>query len=205
MPRNCMIISGGDFSPIPAPRPDDYVIACDRGYSYAVSCGIHPDLVVGDFDSYDGSIDSNVPVNRFPPEKDDTDTILAVRRAAELGVESVSLYCALGGRMDHTVANLQALIFAQNLGMGSSIHSANTMIHTLKNGSMRLPRRYGWTLSVFSAQDMCYGVNISGVKYPLHNATLSNSYPLGISNEWISPEAFISVEKGILLIVESEL
>ena len=205
MPKSCIIISGGDFSPIPQPGPEDFVIACDKGYAYAQRCGIRPDLVISDFDSFDGDIDPEIPVNRFRCEKDDTDTMLAVRYAVTHGFDEVRLYCALGGRLDHTLANLQTLVFAEEHGLRGSIHSEGTVIHSLRQGSLCLPRRDGWALSVFSATDRCEGVSICGVKYPLDQARLSNAFPLGVSNEWTADEALVSVENGVLHIVEAKL
>ena len=121
MDKHCMIISGGDFSPIPQPGPDTFVIACDRGYAYAERCGIRPDLLVSDFDSYSGSIDPSIPVHRFRAEKDDTDTMIAIRTAIEQGFTSAELYCALGGRLDHTLANLQSMVFAEKHGLSLRI------------------------------------------------------------------------------------
>ena len=203
MEKRCMIISGGDFSPIPRPDPDTFVIACDRGYAYAERCGIRPDLLVSDFDSYAGSIDPGVPIHRFRAEKDDTDTMIAIRTAIEQGFTSAELYCALGGRLDHTLANLQSMVFAEKHGLSMRIHGADTEIFSLRNGSLRLPRREGWSLSVFAMEDRCRGVSIRGAKYELERAELSSAFPLGVSNEWAAEEALISVEDGILLIVLS--
>ena len=205
MDRTCMIISGGDFSPIPQPTPGVFVIACDRGYLYAERCGIRPDLVVSDFDSYSGSIDPDVPVNRFRSEKDDTDTMIAIRTAIDRGFETAELYCALGGRLDHTLANLQSAVFAEKHGLKLRIHSADTEIFTLQNATLHLPRMTGYSLSVFAAEDHCRGVSIHGAKYELENVELSNAFPLGVSNEWAADEAIITVEDGILLIVLSKL
>ena len=203
MEKRCMIISGGDFSPIPRPDPDTFVIACDRGYAYAERCGIRPDLLVSDFDSYAGTVDPTIPVHRFRAEKDDTDTMIAIRTAIERGFTRAELYCALGGRLDHTLANLQSLVFAEKHGLSMRIHGADTEIFSLRNGSLRLPRREGWSLSVFAMEDRCRGVSIRGAKYELERAELSSAFPLGVSNEWAAEEALISVEDGILLIVLS--
>ena len=203
MEKRCMIISGGDFSPIPRPGPDTFVIACDRGYAYAERCGIRPDLLVSDFDSYAGTVDPDVPIHRFRAEKDDTDTMIAIRTAIERGFTRAELYCALGGRLDHTLANLQSLVFAEKHGLSMRIHGADTEIFSLRNGSLRLPRREGWSLSVFAMEDRCRGVSIRGAKYELERAELSSAFPLGVSNEWADDEALITVEDGILLIVLS--
>ena len=201
---SCLIISGGDFSPFTVPA-DAYVIACDRGYAYARSCGVRPDLVVGDFDSYRGELAPGIPLRKLPVEKDDTDTMSALRFALDRGFREITLVCALGGRLDHLLANLQAAVFAAKQGAALRILGADTEILTLRSGTLRLPRKEGWSLSVFAAEDRCRGVSISGAKYELQDAELTNDFPLGVSNEWAAPEAEISLREGTLLIVLSRI
>lgn len=203
--KRCVIVSGGDFGSIPEPGKNDFVIACDRGYTYCERLGIQPDLIISDFDSYDGPIDASIPLNTFSSEKDDTDTMLAVRYAVNHGFQRLLLCCALGGRLDHLIANLQSLVFAQKHGIPAALYSDDTEIYTLQASSLRLPRRSGWSLSVFAADGPCRGVCISGAKYPLMSADLVPSFPLGVSNQWASETAEISVREGILLVVLSRL
>lgn len=203
MAKRCVIISGGEYSPIEGISPDDFVIACDRGYTYAKCCGVVPDLLVSDFDSYSGPVDEGIPVNKFKSEKDDTDTMIAIRFALEKGFDEAVLLCALGGRLDHTLANLQSLVFAQSRGLPCSIVSPDALVCTLQNGSVCLPRRPGWGFSVFAAQDLCTGVSITGAKYPLTDAALTGGFPLGVSNEWACDSAEISVKSGVLLIIQT--
>ncbi len=204
MVKRCLIISGGEYAPFDPPVEGEFVIACDRGYAYAKRRGLRPDLLIGDFDSYDGAVDAKVPVRRLPIEKDDTDTLSALRAALELGCGRIRLVCALGGRLDHLIANLQAAVFAARHGAFVLIQSADTEIHTLRAGTLRLPRREGRSLSVFAAE-RCRGVCIRGAKYPLEDAELLPDFPLGVSNEWADEAAEISVREGTLLIVLSKL
>lgn len=203
--NRCVVISGGDFSPVSGISPDDFVIACDRGYVYCERLGLRPDLIISDFDSYSGPVDSEIPLNRFVSEKDDTDTMLAVRYAVEHGFHELLLCCALGGRLDHLIANLQSLVFAQKHGLPAVLLSEDTEIRTLAGGALRIPRREDRSLSVFALDGPCQGVCITGAKYPLANAELLPSFPLGVSNTWAGEEAVISVEEGILLIVLSKI
>ena len=203
--NRCVVISGGDFSPVSGISPDDFVIACDRGYVYCERLGLRPDLIISDFDSYTGPVDSEIPLNRFVSEKDDTDTMLAVRYAVEHGFHELLLCCALGGRLDHLIANLQSLVFAQKHGLPAVLLSEDTEIRTLAGGALRIPRREDRSLSVFALDGPCQGVCITGAKYPLANAELLPSFPLGVSNTWAGEEAVISVEEGILLIVLSKI
>ena len=201
--KTCLIISGGDFHPF-QPGNAQLILACDKGYEYALRCGVTPDLLLSDFDSYDGAVSAQVPVHSFPSEKDDTDTMLAIRYALEQGCDRIELVCALGGRLDHTLANLQSAVFAQERGARVHIQSPDTEIYTLADGELVLPRREGWSLSLFAA-DRCEGLSIRGAKYNLDNAVLTSGFPLGVSNQWAEPEAVIRVEKGTLLIVLSKM
>ena len=202
MHRRCVIITGGSFSPLTDIQTTDFIIACDKGYGYAQQAGLRPDLLVGDFDSYTGSIDPTLTIQRYRPEKDDTDTMIAMRYAVEQGYSEIVLFCALGGRLDHLYGNLQAAAFATAKGCRVEINDQNTTFYFLQNGTICLPRREGFSLSIFSFTDRCYDVCIRGAKYPLDHATLTNTFPIGVSNEWVN-EVEISAGQGILMIVLS--
>ncbi len=205
MVKRCLIISGGEYTPFEKPEEGCLVVACDRGYEHARRAGIRPDLLVGDFDSSAADVEEGVEILRFPPEKDDTDTLLAVRMALARGCRELTLVCALGGRLDHLLANVQTLVFAAEQGCAARICSPDTEILALREGSLRLPRREGFSLSVFAADGLCRGVCLRGAKYPLEDAELRPGFPLGVSNEWAAPEAELSVREGTLLIVEARI
>ena len=205
MSKQCLIITGGEFAPFAPPVEGEYVIACDRGYEHARRAGIRPDLVVGDLDSCRVELESGVPLRRLPVEKDDTDTMSALRLALSEGFRDIRLVCALGGRLDHLLANLQSLAFAAARGASVRIESPDTEIRTLRNGSLRLPRREGYSLSVFAVDGVCRGLCIRGAKYTLEDAELRPDFPLGASNEWSAEEAEITLRAGTLLIVESRI
>lgn len=199
------IITGGDFAPIPPLPKTEHVIACDKGYEYALRCGIEPELVVGDFDSCSVSPALGVPVERFRAEKDDTDTMLAVRHALDSGAQSINLICALGGRLDHLLGNLQSAVFAAKRGVPVSLRDDDTEIMVLPPCALSIERRSGFSLSLISAVDECTGVCISGVKYPLDNATVTNSFPIGVSNEWRADWAELSFKSGVLMVIMAKL
>ncbi len=202
MSKICAIISGGEYSPINIPK-DAFVVACDRGYEYAMREGIKPDLVIGDFDSYDGELPVDVPVMRLKAEKDDTDTMVAVKYAIENGFDEVRLFCALGGRFDHAFANLQSGVYAKAHGLNLKVLSDDTEIYFLSNETVSFPRREGYSLSVFALTDSCSGLTLKGTKYPLESFTLTNTFPLGVSNEWRADAAEITVSDGVLAVVLS--
>jgi len=204
MGKRCVIISGGEYSCIEV-EAGDFVIACDRGYEYAAKNNIVPALVVGDFDSFSGNIRDGVAVLKQKREKDDTDTMTAVRYALREGYNDIRLYCALGGRLDHLYANLQAAGYAAQKGAQCMIKDECTVIVFIKNGLLRLPRLDGFSVSLFSFTSVSEGVTTAGLKYPLFNATLENTFPWGASNEWTAEEATVTVQDGILMAIMSKL
>lgn len=205
MTKRCIIISGGDYSPITDIKSEDFVIACDKGYEYAQKDGIKPNLIIGDFDSYNGDLNTDIPIDRYKSEKDDTDTMIAVKYAVENGYNEIVLFCALGGRFDHTIGNLQAAAYATLRGLKVIIPSEDNIIYTITDTTLSLNRRNGYSLSLFSLTDTCEGVSAHGVKYPLDNAVVTNGFPIGVSNEWADEKAIISVKSGVLMIVLSKI
>ena len=165
MKKLCAIISGGQSDDLTGIRDADFIIACDWGYAYAKEAGIRPDLLVGDFDSYRGALDKSVPVLDLPVEKDDTDTMAAVRWAVSEGFSELRLYCALGGRLDHLMGNIQALGFACERGVKASLLGRAARLYFLKNGAVAIPPLPGYSLSVLALTDRVEHVCISGVKY----------------------------------------
>lgn len=181
------------------------VICADSGLKYAQSLGIEPDIIVGDFDSYTGSLPENVDIRRSVPEKDDTDTMLAVKLAIENGADQISIYGALGGRFDHTFANVQTLGFALEQGCEAVIEDSDNVIMMQSRGIRRYKRRDGWYFSVFSYSDRLCINSLSGVKYTLENAVMTGSFPLGVSNEFVSEEAVLDIKEGTALVVLSKM
>ena len=202
--NKCYIITGGELSSLPKNNLNVFTIACDKGYEYALSNGIKCDLVIGDFDSYRGSLPSDKVV-KLNPEKDDTDTMSAVRYALERELNDITIFCALGDRLDHTYANLQIGTYIVNNGGSCSIISETCSIYFLRNTKRRFDRLELFSFSVFSVSDRSEGVSIQGAKYPLENATLDNAYPIGVSNEWVSDYIDIEVKNGTIMVMTSRL
>lgn len=197
----CAIISGGEPAPFTGIERADFVIACDKGLEYATAAGIRPDLIIGDFDSYSGALPENVPVRRLKVEKDDTDTMSAVRYALGQDFAEVVIYCALGGRLDHLFANIQTMAFVVNGGADARIVGKNEDIFAFTGKSVTFPKREGYSLSVFALSGKCENVSISGVKYRLENAVIESSFPIGTSNQWLGDAAEISVGKGVIMVM----
>lgn len=197
----CVIVGAGELEgAVIRRRESDLVIAADGGLKYLERAGIAPDIALGDFDSL--GYRPNLPeVIYHPPEKDDTDTMLAVREGFARGFDTFVIYAGLGGRLDHTVANLQTLAFiAENGGRGYLVGGASVST-ALKDSSIAFGADERGMISVFCMGEKAEGVTISGLKYEVENAELIPYLPLGASNEFTGRPAKIEVKHGTLLVM----
>lgn len=201
MASACFIIGAGPFYGLPvAPGPEDVVLAADGGYRHCQTAGITPDLLLGDFDSLESERPNDLPTHTFPVEKDDTDTMLAIRYGLEQGYETFHLYGGTGGRMDHTLANLQALGFLARHGARGYLYEEHMVFTALCNGSLTLPARAEGIFSLFCLGAEAQGVSIQGGQYPLDHGALSPFFPLGVSNHFQGQPVHIDVEDGCVLV-----
>lgn len=212
----CVIISAGSFVPVDIPLYEgDYCIACDAGFKYAQEMGILPDLIVGDFDSaseQDPIVLRSIEeialhdpdrIVRLNVVKDDTDTMKAVKIGLEKGYRKFYLYGATGGkRIDHSIANIQTLLFIKHNGGKGYIMDSDKMLMIAENEEISFNAGNTGYLSVFSLSEVSKGVTLKGLMYTLEDGELKNDFPLGVSNEFIIDEkASVSVKDGTLLII----
>ncbi len=184
---------------------DMFFIACDGGYLTYQKEGIEPDLFIGDFDTLSPSILKHpkevITLNQI---KDDTDTLFAIKTALERGYDTFYIYGCLGGKIEHSIANIQLLSYLENHHAKGYLYSEDqkTVLFTLSNESITFSKEAKGYISVFSLTDKTFDVSEYNLKYTLFKHELSSSFPLGISNEFIEgKEAKIEVGEGILLIV----
>lgn len=197
----CYIIAASDSREInPAITDDDLLIAADGGYEIALKNGLTPDIVLGDFDSL-GFVPDGDNVVCLPVKKDDTDTLAAVKIGIEKGFECFGIYGGLGGRTDHTLANIQTLSFIADNGGRGYLIGDNESVTLIKNSVLSFEARAGGTVSVFAYGGKASGVSIKGLSYELYDRELNPSFPLGVSNEFCGNSAEIAVKDGKLLIV----
>lgn len=187
-------------------KPNQLIISVDKGYEIARSAGIIPHLLIGDFDSLLSPLPDNMAVIRLPAEKDDTDTLSALKYAMEQGFKQIDIYGGLGGRIDHSLANIQLLAYALDRGVSVKILDAQNMVLLMQKGMTEIRKIEGYKLSLLAFSDICTGVSVSGVKYPLSDRILTNTLPLGVSNEFMpqSEKAVITLESGKLLVILSK-
>lgn len=205
--KKCMIITSyleGSLTELMNGFEPDLILCADGGYDHAIEAGIIPDFLIGDFDSLKGHIRSGTEIIKVPAEKDDTDTGLCVQAALDMGGTDILILGGMGGRFDHAAANIQVMAGAAPKLKRIAMADYKNYCTVLCSSSRTFPKKKNQHLSVLSLSDISTGVSISGVQYPLSDYTLYNTFPLGISNEYIDEHAQISVKNGTLLVILSE-
>ena len=199
--RRCVIYTArceGDPAAACPPRPDDFVLCADGGWRIAEQLGVVPDLVLGDFDSSDAP--AGGAVERFPVEKDDTDTMLCLKRGLALGFDDFAIVGGFGGRLDHTLANLQTLLYAKKHAARAVLADGRSWATVIESETISLARRAGH-LSVFAMEGACHDVTLRGTRYPAEGIELTSAFPLGVSNSFAADTAEIGVGEGALLVM----
>ena len=196
--KTCYIFCALPVNVLPAVDPDDLVIAADAGYKQLG--GIKPHLVVGDFDSL-GYVPREESVVELPARKDDTDALFAVKLGLSRGFRRFVLLGSVGGRLDHTLANIQALAYLTTRGARGVLIGENEKITMLQNGSLNFFGTPEGIVSVFAYGGTATGVTEENLAYPLDRATVTTDFPIGVSNEFTNQPACVTVEEGCLLIV----
>ena len=206
--RRCVIIGGasiGDYGTVSAKlRQDDYMIYCDCGLRHMDGLGAEPDLIVGDFDSYSNpEFDTETIV--LPCEKDDTDTVFAVKEALRRGFEDFLLIGVVGERLDHTLGNVSILLMLDSTGKKGTIiddYSEMEIVSDRCGKPCIIDDSYVY-FSLINISGTARGVTIRGAKYPLENAEITCEYQYGVSNEVLPGcTAEVSVGEGRLLLVK---
>lgn len=191
-----------------AVNEDDLCIAADGGMNYLMQIGVTPDIMLGDMDSlgneeFPESFQADFRVKRLPIEKDDTDMLAAIKEGLAAGYQQFELYGALGGRLDHTLANIQCLLYLRNRDAKGIIVGNGASLMLIRNERITFSADYaerGKRISVFAFGGDAYGVSEKGLKYLLHNVTVKLEFPIGVSNEFTGEDAEIEVKDGMLLI-----
>ena len=185
------------------PDKSDLVIGADRGYLVLEKNGITPDIVLGDFDSFNGEI-SCENIIRFPIKKDYTDSQLAIEHAIQKGYKKIQIYGAIGGALDHTIANISLLAYYSKQGIDIVFFDGENALFAITDSKIEFSPSAQGRISVFSFNDKAFGVFEKGLLYELDNAILENQFSLGVSNEFVKEKSEISVEKGTLIIYTSK-
>ncbi|NCU16237.1 thiamine diphosphokinase [Pallidibacillus pasinlerensis] len=186
-------------------------IAVDRGAIYLQEQGITPNEAIGDFDSMSQEEFarlkiSGLTIEQFKAEKDETDMELAINLAYRLNPESIRIFGATGGRLDHLMANISLLYKALEWGRDIPI----TIIDKQNIAFMKKPGSYTLEqlpqmkyISFIPISKEVEGLTLKGFKYPLENRHIFFGSTLCISNELILNHGTYSFSSGILLVIRS--
>lgn len=201
MNNKCYIVGAGDNSGTKFNKEiNEYVIAADGGLAVLNKMGIKPNLIIGDFDSL-GFVPKGDNVVCHKVEKDDTDMMLAVENALEKGYNNIEIYGGTGGRIDHTIANLQTMLYASRKGAAIRMIDSTNEYYVITSDKLILESRKEGDLSVFAIGGRTQNVNIKGAKYTAADMELTSDNPTAVSNSFIGNEVEISVGVGSLLII----
>ncbi|MBR5317001.1 MAG: thiamine diphosphokinase [Lachnospiraceae bacterium] len=210
---NCILIGAGDLTVSEIPiGENDLCIAVDAGYEYCKLLEITPDYILGDFDSIGEKEAENVAqiakieedkVIILPVEKDDTDILAAIKLGLEKGYQSYRIYGGMGGRVEHTIANIQCLLYLKEHDAVGYLMDGTGMILVAKDEEISFQDSMEGYMSLFSLGDKAV-VSIENMKYPLDECEITNSFPIGISNEFILGEkGKVTVHKGAVVMIVS--
>lgn len=211
-----LIVTGGPIDLVFAQtfimeRTFDRIIAVDRGLNAVSKLKLIPDAIVGDFDSADESVlkefkskalDTTWEIHK--PEKDETDTELAIITAIRLGCTKLILLGATGGRLDHFLGNLHLLYASLKQGVEAAIvDERNWITVTEKERVFEADQIFGKYISFLPLSEEVKGITLTGFKYPLHKKDITIGTSLCISNELTGTTGKMEFDSGILICVES--
>lgn len=201
----CVIIAGSPDADVEfiakQVKSCNYLICADKGYTYAKNAGVIPDMIVGDFDSYNGELPDDCEIIKLDSHKDDTDLLHCVDVALARGYKKFTILAATGGRFDHTFANVSVLMYLNKKGAEGEIISEKEIIRFLSNGEYSFNGYKGKTFSLFPFG--CERVNATyrGAEYPLDGDYLIAENPMGVSNVFVLDEANVKINYGNAIIV----
>lgn len=189
--KTARIVCAGEKGRLFEKKASDLVIAADGGLKYLGESGIEPDVVIGDFDSLgtEPVASDGVEIIGLPVEKDDTDSVAAVKIALDRGCGEIVLYCAAGGEIDHTIANLFVLNKLAGLKKLGYMYDRDRVITVISDESVIFFAECKGKISVFSSGERAQ-VAIKGLKYEF-DGTMTNDFPLGAGNVFIGKTAYV--------------
>ena len=203
--RRCVIVGGADIGNYERVSAyigeDDYVIYCDSGLKHRANLRRQPNLIVGDFDSHENPhLDIETIV--LPCEKDDTDTVFAVKEAVKRGFADFLLIGVVGARLDHTLGNIYVLEYLSSLGLTGKIVDDYSEMEYVTSSSTFVEDSFAF-FSTINISGVTRKISIENAKYPLHNAEIQSGYQYGISNEVLPGKtAKITVGEGSVLLIK---
>ncbi|MCQ2552718.1 MAG: thiamine diphosphokinase [Clostridia bacterium] len=203
--NRCVVIGGADITKYELIksnlREDDFFVFCDSGLKHMDKLGVKPNLIVGDFDSYDNP-NLSVETIVLPCVKDDTDTVFAVKEMIRRGAKEFLVIGAIGARLDHTLGNVGILNMLHSQGLKGTIIDDYSEMEIINGGPWLVEDKYSF-FSLLNINGVAKGITIKNAKYNLDNAEITCDYQYGVSNEVIPGKtAEISISDGKLLLIK---
>ena len=203
--KRCVIVGGAGINNYDYIRSrlyvDDYIVFCDSGLKHLEALQVKPSLIVGDFDSHDNP-HLDVETIVLPCEKDDTDTVFAVKEAVKRGFDDFLLIGVVGARLDHTLGNVSILLYLDSIGKKGIIIDDYSEMEIVSGEPVSICDRYAF-FSLLNITGCAKGITITGAKYPLADAEITCEYQYGVSNEVLPGKtATVSVKQGKLLLIK---
>ena len=181
-------------------KPGDFIVCCDSGMYNADRLGITPSLIVGDFDSHPEP-ETDIEIIKLPREKDDTDSVYAVRQALERGCDDIVMLGCVGGRLDHTLGNVYVLLDLFERGVHGMIYDGLSELEIVGSSPVYVDSKYPF-FSLVNISGKARGITVTGAKYPLSGGEIKCTYQYGVSNEVSGSRACITVSDGNLLLIK---
>lgn len=212
---NTLIVSGGEINleflyKYYNDNKNSTIIAVDKGLKALHELNIIPHHIVGDFDSVNKEIlssytnNSNITIHKYNPEKDYTDTDIAIKLAIDLNSSCINIIGGFGNRIDHLLANIHILMHSLNANIPCYLLDECNKVYLINSTTeIHKNKAYGKYISLIPLTSSVKGLTLDGFKYPLVNYTMPIGISLGISNEIIDDIATISLSNGILILIES--
>lgn len=203
--KRCVIVGGTDINNYEYIRSrlceDDFIVFCDSGLKHLKPLQVNPNLIVGDFDSHDNP-HLDVETIVLPCEKDDTDTVFAVKEALTRGYDDFLLIGVVGARLDHTFGNVPLLLYLDSLGKKGKIIDDYSEIEIIAKEPAYISDSFAF-FSLINISGIAKGITIENAKYTLDNAEITCEYQYGVSNEVLPGKiAKVVITNGKLLLVK---
>lgn len=212
--KACIVLNGEikDYKFVEANLKEnkyDFIICADGGAKHLHKINIKPDYILGDLDSLSPQIikyykENNVKFTQFPSRKDETDAELCINLAKDLDVEKIHIIGALGGRIDHTIANINLMYYIKQLGINPVVQTSEEDIFLVSNEIAIIQGNKGDTISIIPIKADAKGVTLENLEYPLSNFKMDYGKPIGISNIMTKDECKITVEEGNLIVIRNK-
>lgn len=195
-------ISNYDFIKKNLSLENDFYVFCDSGLKHKEKLGIKPDLIIGDFDSFKGKIDDSENIIKLPCEKDDTDSVYAIKLGVKNNYDDFLLIGLVGNRFDHSFANIGALIYLAKKKKNAILLDDYSKMLIVQKQKIIVDKNCKY-FSLLNVNGLAKGINIENAKYQLKNGKITSDYQYGVSNEVLENQITrVQVKKGMLLLVE---